>query len=90
MSVSVVKLGGVVGAAVTLIGSSWFMFAHFATSADTENLSKENEKKVNELVEIRINQDTAETARARLTKELCLNGELTDIKRCAKVGVDPR
>jgi hypothetical protein len=79
-----------VGAAVTLLGAAWFMFGHFDASGDTEQRSKANEKVVKQLQEIKIKQDTAEEARNRLKKEYCLNGKLTDIDECAKVGVDVR
>ena len=82
--------GKYVGALVTLLGTAWFMFGHFDSSAETEERSKETEKKVAELVEIRINQDTAETARLNLMKELCLAGTVTKVRECSKVGVDVR
>ena len=86
----VLKTAKYIGAAITLLGASWFMFGHFDSSADTENRSKENAKVVKELQEIKIRQDTAEQARDKLTKEYCLSNKLEDIEECAKVGVDAR
>ncbi len=83
----VMKLSKLVGALVTVIGVGWFMFAHFASSQETERTAETNKAYIEQLRDIHINQDTADEATSALTLELCLNGKLTDRNDCAKVGV---
>ena len=70
-----------------MVGTAWFLFAHFAEASDTAERSKQNEAIVSELQAIRVNQASAEEAEFKLTKTLCLAGKLKDRDICAGVGV---
>ena len=81
------KISKLLGAGVTIIGVGFFMFTHFASSAETAATAEVNKAYIEQLRDIHINQDTADEATRALTLEMCLNGKLIDKNDCAKVGV---
>jgi uncharacterized membrane protein len=83
----IIKIAKWAGAIVSIVVVVAFGLNHISSSQETEDKANINEAYIEQLRDIHISQDTADEAKASLTKELCLNEKLKDKDECAKVGV---
>ena len=79
------KIGAVIGVLVPVSAAIWYVATHEAFAQEEAQKQKTMEEAVQELVAIRVQQDTVEQAERTLKLKLCADGKLEG-SDCIKEG----
>ena len=82
MTKSILKVGAIAAALSAIGGLCWLFFGHIALANDTAKGHKETASIVDELVEIRLKENSAKQAKNNLMRRLCAAEMLNDPMQC--------